>query len=727
MNEFERNNTEHPGIPETILSIIESRGIGKDMTGEFFSPRPRLAYDPFLLANMREGVDLLLDAIDSGKRIVIYGDYDVDGITSTSLMMKVIRSLTDNVTYYIPSRLDEGYGLHRESIDRIHEDGGEFIITVDCGSVSREETAYAHSLGIETLVTDHHNISDIRAEGLIINPRLAEDEYPFKGLAGVGVAYKVALAVARQRPVPRPIMAEILEFVTVGTIADIMPMLDENRTIVKCGLRSMHLGCRNRGLRKLMDMSGLDYRNVKASDISYGIAPKINASGRLGDASLGVRLFLAETDEEAEECCRALIEANQERRRLQDDAYDKGLAMIDDELARGDFVMVEINDSHEGVLGIVAGKLREKVGRPVVVISRNEDTYKGTGRSIPGIDLFRMLDKYRDKFISFGGHSAACGFTISADRADELRRDLNLDIAGMLREDSTLLDADLHYDALIKTDEVDMTLAEAIEMLEPCGKDNEMPVFAFRNVSVSDWRFLKNEDKMARFSVSSGRRSIESLLFHDAADICDEIAVGGGVLKAHFLGSGEHFLLELLYGGVRLPVEEADRFLDALSHFFRRIGEGCLFFIQHAGDPHAVFPVKDIAKCIQRDDCADLEIADFDCIAADAGLHAALHAGKLADGCAAASAEIPVLIIGFFKSAPCSLISHRLVRIDIRRADGEVEKIRLYNERHFCDADIEADAFFVQEFHDTACCRKSVGASTGNDDAVNPLGSSDRT
>ena len=198
-----------------IKQIIESRGIGENEREEFFSPRPQLAYNPFLLANMREGVDLLLDAVDEGRNIVIYGDYDVDGITSTSLMMKVIGSLTDKVSYYIPSRFDEGYGLHNESIDRIHENGGEFILTVDCGSVSKEETEYAHSLGIQTLVTDHHNMSSISAEGLIINPMQEEDEYPFKGLAGVGVAYKLELAISRIRPIPKEIMAEALEFAAV--------------------------------------------------------------------------------------------------------------------------------------------------------------------------------------------------------------------------------------------------------------------------------------------------------------------------------------------------------------------------------------------------------------------------------------------------------------------------------------------------------------------------------
>jgi len=514
-------------IHSKVLEIIESRGIGEEMLEEFFSPKPRLAYDPFLLANMREGVDSLLKAVDEGRRIVIYGDYDVDGITSTALLMKVIGSLTPHVSYYIPSRLDEGYGLHMDSIDRIKERGGEFIVTVDCGSSSAEETAYAHSLGIETLVTDHHNMSEHKAEGLIINPKLPEDEYPFKGLAGVGVAYKLALAIARERNIPGPLMAEMLEFATIGTIADIMPMTDENRTLVKCGLRSIHLGCRNKGIRELIDRSALDYRTLKAGDISFGIAPKINASGRLGDASLGVRLLLSDNEQEIRECCTELIEANRERRRLQDEAYDRGMSLLEHESGKGDFVVVEINDSHEGVLGIVAGKLREKINRPVVVISRNGDTYKGTGRSIPGVNLYEMLDKYRKKFISFGGHSAACGFTIDAAGMDSLRRELNEDIQAKLSEDPGIFDEIHSSDAEIEAEDIDLELAEALQMLEPCGKDNEVPVFVIRNAVIRGWRFLKDDDKMARFTLVTGDgRSIDSVIFRNAAEAYEAVNEG---------------------------------------------------------------------------------------------------------------------------------------------------------------------------------------------------------
>ncbi len=515
---------------KAINAILESRGIGEENREEFFSSRPSLAYDPFLLANMHEGVDLLLKAVDDGRRIVIYGDYDVDGITSTSLLMKVISSLTDNLTYYIPSRMDEGYGLHKEAIDRIKEDGGELIVTVDCGAVSREETLYAHSLGIETLVTDHHTISEIRADGLIINPLLPEDEYPFKGLAGVGVAYKLALALSRKRDIPKSVMSEIVELVTIGTIADIMPMLDENRTIVKCGLRTMHLGCRNKGLRRLIEMSSLDYKTLRASDISFGIAPRINAAGRLGDAKLGVKLFLAESDEEIEAYCTALVEANKQRRELQDEAYERSTAAAEEEIKKGDFLVLEVNGAHEGVLGIVAGKLRENLNRPVVIVSKSDDFYKGTGRSIEKVNLFNMLDKYRDEFISFGGHSAACGFSIEDGKIDSLRAHLNEDLAKLYEEDETIFDKTYRYDAEVSPEDFDLQLAEEAQLLEPCGKDNETPFFMIKGVRPMNWRYLKGDRHYAKFVIEDkSGRWIDCLVFHDAEKFGDLIEANESV------------------------------------------------------------------------------------------------------------------------------------------------------------------------------------------------------
>lgn len=508
-------------MPAVISEILRSRGITdqKDIE-EFFSSKPQLAYDPFLLANMRAGVDLLLKAIDDHKRIVIYGDYDADGVTSTALLMKVIGYLTDDITYYIPSRLDEGYGLNRDAIDRIREGGGDVIVTVDCGIASEDETKYAHELGIETIVTDHHNVASTRAEGIVIDPKAPEDEYPFKGLAGVGVAYKFALAISRERKIPHSLLTEILELVTVGTVADIMPLVDENRTIVKYGLRLMRLGCMNIGLRKLIEFSGMDQSVLKASNIAFGIAPRINAAGRLGDASLGVKMLLADNEEDAGKYCGLLIDANTTRRTLQDEAYDKCISIAKDELDSGDFLLIEAEDVHEGILGIVAGKIKEELSRPVVIVTESADGYKGTGRSVPGVDLFGMLNKYRDSFTRFGGHSAACGFTMPKDNIDELRTALNRDMAEMKAADEDIFETDHNIDAFIEPEDADLELAEATEMFEPCGNGNEAITFAFRGVRPEGWRFLKNGTKYAKFRIGAGNgEMIDCLLFHDAEDM----------------------------------------------------------------------------------------------------------------------------------------------------------------------------------------------------------------
>jgi single-stranded-DNA-specific exonuclease len=519
------------GIPPVVLKILESRGItGDDDIEEFVSPRPKLAYDPFLLANMRAGVDLLLDAVDSGKNIVIYGDYDCDGVTSTALMMKVLRCLTDRVSWYIPSRTEEGYGLHSEAIDRIHERGGEFILTVDCGAVSRAETDHAHELGIGTLVTDHHTVKDEKASGTVIDPKAPGETYPFIGLAGVGVAYKLALAISRERDIPRSLITEVLELVTLGTVADVMPLTDENRTIVKYGLRLMRSGCVNRGLRRLIETAGLDFETLKASNISFGIAPRINAAGRMGDASIGVKLLLAETDDEIERCCRALEDANSRRRAYQDEAFEDCSKTAEKELEKGDFLIFEAGEgAHEGILGIVAGKIKDRYRRPTVILSKKDGELKGTGRSVERVDLFRMLNKYRDLFTRFGGHSAACGFTLPEENYSKLKEGLNRDIAAMKAEDPSVFEEEMVIDAEIRPEEATLELAEAVQLFEPCGAGNEAPVFMFRDIFPEDWRDLGNDGRYGKFTVWSGSGPVEFLIFHDTEKVRELYRSGGSI------------------------------------------------------------------------------------------------------------------------------------------------------------------------------------------------------
>lgn len=498
---------------EIVQEILAHRGIVTEADQqEFFAVKPQLTYDPFRLHNMEAGVDQVLKAIDEGKRIVIYGDYDADGVTSTVVLLKILRCLTDNLTYYIPSRLEEGYGLHIESIDRIHEAGGEFILTVDCGSSSPEEIRYAKSLGIDILVTDHHNMSSVPEDALIINPRSPEDEYPFSGLAGVGVAYKLGLAISRKRSIPRKVISDVLEFVAIGTIADIMPLLDENRSFVKYGLMWMNQGCRNPGLRRLIELSGMDPRNITATNVSFGIAPRINAAGRVGDADLGVKLFMAEIPEDIDRYCRALIDRNNLRKEWQDEAYQQCAEKAYREAEQGDFLLIEAENVHEGILGIVAGKIKEEVKRPTVIVAPNGDSFKGTGRSVNKVDIYEMLNRYRNVFRRFGGHRAACGFTIDGSQIPELRKNLNRDLKEMLQADDTLFQDEILYDMDLEPEELTLPLAEELQKFEPCGKDNDAPKFRITCVVPENWRFLKNDTKYAKFQIGD----LDCILFHDA-------------------------------------------------------------------------------------------------------------------------------------------------------------------------------------------------------------------
>lgn len=505
---------------EIIRTIMNKRGVvGEEAQEEFLAPNPRLAYDPFLLRNMEAGVDLLLHAISDRRKIVIYGDYDCDGVTATALLMKVLRTVTDRVTYYIPSRMEEGYGLHCDAIKAIKDQGGEVIVTVDCGSVSAKEAEYAASLGMDMVITDHHEVRDVVAPGIVINPKVPGDTYPFRGLAGVGVAYKLALALSKRIEIPRRVITEVLELVAVGTIGDIMPLLDENRSLVKYGLQLMRGGCCNLGLKTLLRMTETSCEHLLAEDISFQVVPRINAAGRLGDASLGVKALLAETPEEADDYCRRLMEINEKRREMQKDAYQRLLASAEEEAEFGDFLLVDAKGEHEGILGIVAGKLKEHFRRPVALVTENEGNLKGTSRSIDGLDIFKLLSKHRDMFSAFGGHAKACGFTMKPEDLEELRFSLNEEVALLEEENPTLFDKKYNFDMELEPGDVTPELVQALSVLEPCGEKNERPVALLRSVHMDHWNFLGSGTSYARFRIDKNGRAVDCILFQDALEV----------------------------------------------------------------------------------------------------------------------------------------------------------------------------------------------------------------
>ena len=361
---------------------------------EFLSEKPNLTYDPFLLKDLDAGVDLLLSYVHQAKKICIYGDYDADGVTSISLMLQILSHLTDDLIYYIPSRFEEGYGLNKEALRSIRQQGAELVVTVDCGSVSYDEIEYGKSIGMDFIVTDHHNINDTPADCILINPKQPDCTYPFKHLSGCGVAFKLAQGIQRKAGLPKSVLTDVLDLVAIATIGDIVPLIDENRTLTKYGMGIIS-SKRRPGLKALMMETGLAQCKIKSESIAYIIVPHLNAAGRLLDAKVGVELLTATDEEKIKSCVSKLTESNLERRRIQEEAFVFCKEIIERDWKEDLFYIIDASGIHEGIAGIVAGKIKDEYSRPTIVVTPSCDTgyVKGSGRSINGLNLYELLKK----------------------------------------------------------------------------------------------------------------------------------------------------------------------------------------------------------------------------------------------------------------------------------------------------------------------------------------------
>ena len=532
-------------LSSTLINLLKNRGVtSKDEIEEFLSDKPKKTYDPSLLPDMEEGVDLILSEIKSGSKICIYGDYDADGVTSTALMFSVLSHIIDGdrLDFYIPSRFDEGYGLNKEAVKTISDRGFNMIITVDCGSVSAEEVAYAKELGLSVLVTDHHNITDVMADCLLINPKKPGSVYPFSNLSGCGVAFKVAQMIQRKACLPKSVLTEVMDLAAIGTVGDIMPLLDENRTLVKYGIKIINMGTRF-GLRKLIEGAGLKVGAVSSENIGFVIVPHLNASGRLEDASQAVKLLLLkEGDPYAQDIVDDLLFKNRERRRLQQETYKKCISLCEEQIIREDsnkFLLINAGDAHEGIAGIVAGKIKDTYYRPTVLVTpsgEDQEFFKGTGRSIEGVDLYGLLKLHESCFEKFGGHAGACGFLMKAERLEKLRTDLNEDMKNLLSAHPDLFIKKHCFDLTLSPKNLTMDFAEQISLLEPFGNKNPEPLIKLKDVIPSDIKKMGTEGQHLSFTVADceGNR-IKCVLFNKAALYegvvvnCESISVIGSL------------------------------------------------------------------------------------------------------------------------------------------------------------------------------------------------------
>ncbi len=499
---------ERLGISPFLAGILRRRDITDEQEAKaFLHPESFQAYyDPFLMKDMDRAVSRIRRAIETSEKIVVYGDYDVDGITATTLLVRALRRLGAVVDFYIPAR-QEGYGLHQESLQKLADDGAGLVITVDCGIASTAETDAMHGV-IDLVVTDHHlpgeTIPDAAA---VIDPHRADCGYPFKDLAGVGVAFKLCQALFRE--IRGEEFEDDLEIVALGTVADIVPLRSENRKLVKLGLACMK-ETKLKGLRQLIEVSGLGGKDISSGQIGFVLAPRLNAAGRLETAMRGVELLLTEDEEKAKDIALTLNELNAERQQIEADILEqakKQLASVDTAAART--LVVVGKNWHPGVIGIVASRLVDLYYRPTIVVSLQDGEGKGSCRSIKGFHLFNALTSAKDTLVRFGGHEMAAGLTVLPDNIDALRAALDAYAEAHMTEEDYV--PCLALEAELRPKEITEKLVTELSYLEPYGMANPRPLFGCFGVEGFDVRVIGREGQHLKFLVASGAQQIQAI------------------------------------------------------------------------------------------------------------------------------------------------------------------------------------------------------------------------
>ena len=588
------------GLPALVSAALCARGV-KDLAQAraLLSSGEEQLRDPFLMADMDRAVSRIETALDRGERIAVYGDYDVDGITSTCLLTHYLRGRGGDVRYYIPDRLDEGYGVNIPAVERLAEAGVTLIVTVDCGITAVEETRYAACLGIDMVITDHHECKEVLPDAVaVVDPHRKDCPYPFKDLAGVGVALKLVMALGRELK-PGALFREYADLAAVGTVADVMRLLGENRTIVRVGLGNLKR-TRRRGLAALMAEAGTLNREINSTTVGYCLSPRINAAGRMGQASTAADLILTEDPAKAESLAKELCALNRTRQAVETDIFSQCLGRLDTE-RHYDCLVLSDASWHQGVVGIVASRLAEQFACPVFMICLQADGKgKGSCRSYGGFNLFEALEQCGDLLEGYGGHALAAGFTIKTENIDAFRARMEQVVRETTHGEemvSTLeVDGEIESAALLTVEEV-----EALSMLEPYGAGNPKPVFSLSGVTVTcmtdvgGGRHLKMRASrdgrtvdMIFFSVT-GRQS--GLMVGDRADVAFYPQIneyrGARTVQLHLVDlrpawseqrQAEEALYRRFRAGEDLTPQEAGEMLpdrDAFARLWRYVSSRC--------------------------------------------------------------------------------------------------------------------------------------------------------
>ncbi len=564
------------GYPYLVSSVLASRGItAGEQAAEALERERSLVWSPFLMKDMDRAAARIGAALEHGERIAVFGDYDVDGITSTCLLTDYLRSRGADVTMHIPRRIEEGYGLGCDAIRALSESGVTLIVTVDCGITGVDETAYAKTLGVDLVITDHHECKEQLPDACaVVDPHRPDCPYPFKHLAGVGVALELVLALGKGRE--DALFARYCTLAAIGTIADVMRMEGENRTIVQCGLEGIDRSDFT-GLHALLREAGLTSRPVSSIQIGFVLAPRINAAGRMGRAELAAELLLTDDPVRAEKLAHELCELNRERQCVEQDIFRRAIEQIEElpESERSALVLSS-EDWHQGVVGIVASRLSEKFSCPSFMIHLSGGSGKGSCRSYGGFNLFSALEACSDLLVSFGGHELAAGFTIEEKNIPAFRTRMNQYVRAHTGENAPVssleIDVDLTRPALVSLSEV-----ESLSLLEPYGAGNNRPVFCLRGATLESVQGV-GQNRHLKVRLQKSRVSFDGIFFSTTSGECG-VSAGMRVDAAFYLQINEfrsQRSIQLQLIDLRPSLDPSGRENEALTLCRALLGGGTL-------------------------------------------------------------------------------------------------------------------------------------------------------
>jgi single-stranded-DNA-specific exonuclease len=495
------------GSASVVQKLLEVREVSDvDM---FLSPALEGLHDPFVLEGVNEACEKILYAIENNKRISIFGDFDVDGIASTALLLIVLRKLGGDVDFYIPHRLEDGYGLNKSGISELKKKGTDLIITVDCGINGSEEIEYAHELGIEVIVTDHHLPEKENPAEIKIDPHLSAS-YPYKELAGVGVAFKLCHGLTKLCDLSENFLFWNLDLVALGTVADVMPLTGENRIIASLGLKIMNEN-RRPGIVSLLNNSRFKKGKIQSWHIAFLIAPRINALGRLEEAKEAVDLLCTYSKSEANSIAAKLEKHNIKRKKIQEKIYKEALDFLKaSTLKEKTGIVLSGEDWHEGVIGIVASKIVEEFNRPAILIVEKDEICRGSGRSIPGFNITSSLKELSSFLEEFGGHAQACGISIRKENIDGFKEAFNKEVMKILKD--RVIERELLVDFPLSISYINEELVKSLESLAPFGVGNPKPVFAALDIELADIPSIVGKNHL-KFTIKDANKYISCIGF----------------------------------------------------------------------------------------------------------------------------------------------------------------------------------------------------------------------